>query len=158
MKDVTSKRNLRGLANAMGVAAFVGAPVGHSGDLSLNGLAEHFHNNMVQEVAQVGVDAAQGKNVGKDIGERFINVAVNSASAHAANWIGKLYEKGKLNYLEQKVAHFVVGAAQGAALDPNNPKGALFAGAAAVSAEALAEGIQSLKGNGTEISQLILQR
>ena len=49
MKDVTSKRNLRGLANAMGVAAFVGAPAGHSGDLDLNGVALNFHNKIVKK-------------------------------------------------------------------------------------------------------------
>jgi adhesin HecA-like repeat protein len=130
-KDMGSKANLRGLANAMAVAAIVGAPAGGGGDLDLNKVAQHVHNHFAQGVAQAAVDAAQGEKVGQDIGGRLINVAVNVGGAIGANFIGDLHQKGKIGYGEHKVAHVLLGAGQAIALDPHNPVGALGAGVAA---------------------------
>ncbi len=128
-KDVGSKANLRGLANAMAVAALVGAPAEDlPGELNLERVGLHLRDNVVQEVAQAAVDTAQGENIGRDIGEKLINVAVNVGGALGANYIGDCYQKGKIGYGEHKVAHVLLGAGQALALDPHNPTGALGAG------------------------------
>jgi len=144
-KDIGSKGNLRGLANAMGVAAIVGAPAAPVGNLDLNGIALNLHNKIVEEAVQGVAAVAQGEKAGKVIKKGVINVGVNAAGACAAHWVGDLHGKGDLNFVGKKAALFIIGAAQAAALDSKNLKGALFAGAAAVGAEALAEVIQETK-------------
>ncbi len=138
-----SKANLRGLANAMAVAALVGGPAAGGGELNLEGIGNALYGHMIQEVAQAAVDAAQGENVAKDGVNRLVNVFVNAGAGLAANHIGNLYDEGKIGYAWQKGMHALLGAAQAFVLEPHNLGGALVAGAGAAVVEMAAGALQA---------------
>jgi filamentous hemagglutinin family protein len=129
LKDLGSKDSLKGLAKAMVVAGLVGNSSAPSGNLSLDGLYEHFKFNAIQGAANAAVDIAGGEKAGDVLMHGLINIAANSAAGYAANLAANLYLDEDISYLGHKGLHGIIGAALGVVSNPEDPGAGASGGA-----------------------------